>query len=275
MHFWRAIRKHWRFGRRHRRGAFALAALLLAIGLMPQLTRAQSALNAVQSRLNFDHLTTGFELTGQHRDLPCESCHVNAIFKGTPTDCGACHGIGTVVRATAKPRHHILSTDQCRACHTPAAHVPIGTPVTACESCHSPTNYTTWNPGVINHPAVSALTCASCHETANFQGMHPSTDTTAGDSRPSAKLDRLHPATGDCTQCHNTTSFLDPTVPRPSNHIPTRALCSQCHTTAGNWAVYSVTGTHQGVTGCLLCHGPNTGPFAGPPPGNTITIAGW
>ncbi|TLY59340.1 MAG: hypothetical protein E6K51_02390, partial [Gammaproteobacteria bacterium] len=248
MHFWPAISKHWRFGRRHRRGAFAAAALVLAIGLMPQPASAQSALNAVQSRLNFDHLTTGFELTGQHRDLPCESCHVNAIFKGTPTDCGACHGIGTVVRATAKPRNHILSTDQCGACHTPVAwnpavnfdhtqargscstchngtmaqgkgpthiitdlecdachttltwagatfnhvgvtsgcaachdnvhavgvtatHVPIGTPVTSCESCHSPTNYTTWNPGVINHPAVSALTCASCHETANFQGM--------------------------------------------------------------------------------------------------------
>ena len=352
MHVWPAIRKYWHFGRRHWRGAFAAAALLPVIALLPQPASAQSALNAVQSRLNFDHLTTGFELTGQHRDLPCESCHVNAIFKGTPTDCGACHGIGTVVRATAKPRNHILSTDQCGACHTPVAwnpavnfdhtqargncstchngtmaqgkgpthiitdlecdachttltwagatfnhvgvtsgcaachdnvhamgvtatHVPIGTPVTPCESCHSPTNYTTWNPGVINHPAVSALTCASCHETANFQGMHPSTDTTAGDSRPSAKLDRLHPATGDCSQCHNTTSFLDPTVPRPSNHIPTRALCSQCHTTAGDWAVYSVTGTHQGVTGCLSCHGPNTGPFAGPPPGNTITIAGW
>ncbi|TLY57402.1 MAG: hypothetical protein E6K48_14945, partial [Gammaproteobacteria bacterium] len=352
MHYWSALIRHLDLGRRHRWGALALAALLLAIGLMPQPASAQSALNAVQSRLNFDHLTTGFELTGQHRDLPCESCHVNAIFKGTPTDCGACHGIGTVVRATAKPRNHILSTDQCGACHTPVAwnpavnfdhtqargscstchngtmaqgkgpthiitdlecdachttltwagatfnhvgvtsgcaachdnvhavgvtatHVPIGTPVTPCESCHSPTNYTTWNPGVINHPAVSALTCASCHETANFQGMHPSTDTTAGDSRPSAKLDRLHPATGDCTQCHNTTSFLDPTVPRPSNHIPTRALCSQCHTTAGNWAVYSVTGTHQGVTGCVSCHGPNTGPFAGPPPGNTIAIVGW
>jgi hypothetical protein len=351
MHFWSAIMQHLHIGRRHRRGAFALVALLLTIALLPQPAAAQSAISSVQSRLNFDHLTTGFELIGQHRDLPCESCHVNAIFKGTPTDCGACHGIGTVVRATAKPRNHILSTDQCGACHTPVAwnpavnfdhtqargscstchngtmaqgkgpthiitdlecdachttltwagatfnhvgvtsgcatchdnvhatgttatHVPIGTPVVPCESCHSPTNYTTWNPGVINHPAVSALACAGCHETGNFQGMHPSTNTAPGDSRPPAALDRLHPTTGDCGQCHNTTSFLD-SVPRPSNHIPTAAICSQCHTTAGNWALYSVTGTHQGATGCLSCHGPNTGPFAGPPPGNTITIVGW
>src|SRR5439155_588045 len=39
------------------------------------------------------------------------------------------------------------------------------------------------------------------------------------------------------------------------NHIPTTAACTQCHTTAGNYALYSVAGTHQGVTGCLTCHG--------------------
>jgi len=42
---------------------------------------------------DFDHLTTGFDLIGKHRDLPCESCHVNAIFKGTPKDCASCHGV--------------------------------------------------------------------------------------------------------------------------------------------------------------------------------------
>src|ERR1700686_4679979 len=61
----------------------------------------------------------------------------------------------------------------------------------------------------------------------------------------------------------------------PTNHIPTTAVCAQCHTTAGNYAVYSSPGTHQGVSGCLTCHGPSTGPFAGPPPSNTITIVGW
>src|SRR5207245_10140061 len=49
---------------------------------------------------------------------------------------------------------------------------------------------------------------------------------------------------------------------KPANHIPTSAPCAQCHTTAGNSALYSVTGTHQGVTDCLSCHGPTVGPFA-------------
>ena len=56
----------------------ALLALLLG-GLLAPRAQAQPPL-----RPAFDHLTTGFELLGQHRDLPCEACHVNAIFKGTP-----------------------------------------------------------------------------------------------------------------------------------------------------------------------------------------------
>src|SRR5437868_15423222 len=125
----------------------------------------------------------------------------------------------------------------------------------------------------MNHSAAVALSCASCHETANFVGMHPSTDTAAGDSRPSAKLDSLHPTTGDCSQCHDTTTFSQ-SASRPASHIPTSAPCLQCHTTAGNYALYSVTGSHQGVTGCLSCHGPSPEPLADAPPSNTITNGG-
>src|SRR5207244_12183814 len=70
-----------------------------------------------------------------------------------------------------------------------------------------------------------------------------------------------HPASGDCGSCHVTTSAfatnLLPTAPKPANHIPTTAACAQCHTTAANFALYSVTGVHQGITGCLSCHGSN------------------
>ena len=319
--------------RRARRAWLAGCALVLALIGMP-------GAHAAQARDNFDHLTTGFELLGQHRDLPCEACHANAIFKGTPTQCGACHGIGTAIRATAKPANHILSTDQCQSCHTPwawnpavdfdhtqargscstchngtvaqgkppthivtdlecdachntlswggalfthvgvtsgcaachngvnatgmpATHIPVATPPgapTPCEGCHSTTEFTTWAGTVINHAAVTAMQCQTCHETAAYLGMTPSTNTTAADSRPNATLDSKHPTSGDCGQCHSTVSFAA-SVSRPANHIPTSAPCAQCHTT-GNDAQYSVTGTHQGVTGCLSCHGPTVGPFA-------------
>src|SRR5213595_3318821 len=87
--------------------------------------------------------------------------------------------------------------------------------------------------------------------------MLASTSTTAGDSRPTA-FDKAHPTSGDCNGCHTTTpTFVTDmtSAAKPANHIPTTAACAQCHTTAGNYAAYSVTGTHQGVTGCLSCHG--------------------
>src|SRR6516165_10712711 len=309
------------------RRALALLAVLLGCTLAPATPAA------APQRSSFDHLTTGFELLGQHRDLPCESCHANAIFKGTPRLCASCHGVGTEIRAEAKPANHIMSTDQCEACHTPVAwrpavnfdhtqtlgscstchngtqaqgkppnhivtdlecdachttltwsgatfthqgvtgncaschngvnatgmtanHIPIGSPPTPCESCHSPTNFTTWAGAQINHPAVTAMQCATCHETANFLGMQPSTNTTAGDSRPNVTLDANHPKSGDCGQCHATVSFAASAAVKPAMHIPTNAGCAQCHTSVGNYAAYSVPGTHQGVTGCVSCHGP-------------------
>ena len=277
---------------------------------------------AAQTRDTFDHLTTGFELLGQHRDLPCEACHANAVFKGTPRACGACHGVGTEIRATAKTANHILSSDRCDSCHTPVAwkpavnfdhaeargscstchngnqaqgkeathiqtdlecdachstiswssasfkhegvtgdcarchdrvratgmpttHIPIDT--TPCESCHSPTNFTTWAGAAMNHAAVSGIACASCHEAGKT--FFDVTIVT----RPPAP----HPTSGDCSQCHNSTVSFTADMPKPANHIPTTAPCAQCHTSGSNYDVYSVAGTHVGVTDCKSCHGPS------------------
>ena len=109
-----------RFSLRLRTRSLARWRLLAGMVAAAVLLLPAAAAHAVD-RTPFDHLTTGFELIGQHRDLPCESCHVNAIFKGTPKDCAACHGVGTAVRATAKPVSHILTSDRCEACHTPVA----------------------------------------------------------------------------------------------------------------------------------------------------------
>src|SRR5205814_6460243 len=135
---------------------------------------------------------------------------------------------------------------------------------------------------VAGHTTIAAggvSGCSNCHETAPYLGMMASGNTAAGDSRPNTTLDSKHPTTGDCGNCHVTSptfaANLLPTAGKPTNHIPTTAPCAQCHTTAGNFAVYSVTGTHQGVTGCLSCHGPSTGPCAGTPPSNTLTIVSW
>ncbi|MBN1550021.1 hypothetical protein JW979_01075 [bacterium] len=42
---------------------------------------------------DYNHAVTGFPLQGVHRTLPCQSCHKNGRFKGTPDQCNACHAI--------------------------------------------------------------------------------------------------------------------------------------------------------------------------------------
>jgi hypothetical protein len=294
--------------------ATLLAALWLALALL-----VSPMAHGDQLRPQFDHLTTGFELTGQHRDLPCEQCHANGLFKGTPRECSACHGLGTTVRATAKSANHILSSEQCDSCHATVAWVPavnfdhaqthgscltchnnvqaqgkgpqhistdlecdvchttiswsgarfnhegisggcaqchngvtasgmpsnhIPTAGAPCESCHSPTSFTTFAGASMNHSAVAGLPCASCHEAGkSFIGTTITT-------RPPPP----HPATGDCSNCHSSTSSFGGLADLPPNHIPTAQACSLCHANQADFSIYAMN--HQGISsGCATCHG--------------------
>src|SRR5437764_8525709 len=96
----------------------ALVAAVLSL-FAPSIRPAAAAQPAAGQPITvaFDHLSTGFELDGVHRDLPCESCHLNAVFRGTPRACGLCHITGSVYNATSKMQTHILSSNNCAACH--------------------------------------------------------------------------------------------------------------------------------------------------------------
>src|SRR5258708_35592406 len=106
---------------RRRIGLFAgesvvIALLATALLILVPSTHAAAA-GAAPITLSFDHLSTGFELDGVHRDLPCEQCHLNAVFKGTPRSCGVCHITGSVYNATPKTQTHVQSSNDCAACH--------------------------------------------------------------------------------------------------------------------------------------------------------------
>src|SRR6516162_4270057 len=218
------------------------------------------------------HTTAGnfavYDITGVHQNV---------------TGCLACHG------PTVGPFLNVSIVT------SPGNHIPIGTLDCNGSGCHSTTNV---NAGgfklgaasltaptltVVGHTTIAGSGgvsgCQTCHQTAAFMGMIAGTNTTAGDSRPTATLDKNHPASGACNGCHTTTPTFASDVTggaKPANHIPTNAPCTQCHTTAGNYALYSVTGVHQGVTTCVSCHGPTVGPFANitvvTSPGNHIPI---
>ena len=257
---------------------------------------ASTATTAGDSRptaLDKSHPTTG-DCNGCHTTSPTfitnqtGSSTKPANHIPTTAACAQCHTTaGNYALYSVTGTHQGVT--KCLTCHAPAVattfanitivstpgnHFPIGTLDCNGSGCHTVTNV---NAGgfklgsaniaaptltVAGHTTIAAAvtSCQTCHESAPYVGMLASTATTAGDSRPSATLDKSHPSTGDCNGCHTTSpTFITNQTgssTKPANHIPTTAACAQCHTTAGNYALYSVTGTHQGVTKCLTCHAP-------------------
>ena len=258
------------------RALVACGLLLLAI-----LAPARPG-GAAEQRPRFDHLTTGFELLGRHRDLPCEACHVNAVFRGTPRDCVACHGAATAVRATAKPASHILTTQRCEACHTPVAWVPAVNfdhtqMLGSCSSCHdnlqaqgkSPQHIATtlecnachdtlgWTSAMFNHAGITSG-CAGCHNGVGAPGMPANHIPTAGapcedchsttefTTFAGAVMDHAVVAAMPCASCHEAgKSFAGTPVvtTRPAPPHPATGDCSGCHTTA-SWAANDLPANH-------------------------------
>jgi hypothetical protein len=101
----------------------------------------------------FDHNLAAFKLEGRHAEVPCESCHINQQFRGTPMDCFSCH--------QQNDAHNGQFGTDCAACHRPTGWTPAEFngqhifPIhhgggATCATCH-PAGFTTY-------------TCYSCHE---------------------------------------------------------------------------------------------------------------
>jgi len=187
-------------------------------------------------RTGFDHLTTGFELLGAHRDLSCEFCHVSGMFKGAPRTCFGCHSLGSRISATPKPVTHPFSSERCELCHARYNFMPLfrfdhaearGT----CFSCHN--NIQSRGKGPDHIPADN--NCDSCHTTNAFVP---------------ARFDHnaAGASTASCMGCHNSVRATG----KPINHIQTSAECGTCHSTLA-WT--PVRFDHAGITGnCQSCH---------------------
>ncbi len=171
---------------------------------------------AAEPKTRFDHTITGFPLSGAHQLTPCESCHVNGIFKGTPSQCAFCHQGGSKTSNTNKPPNHIPTNASCDECHTSMStwtgarfnHFSMGG--VACMSCHNGSS-TTGKPS--NH-VPSAPACESCHRgTATWSG---------------AKYDHAGIASS-CTSCHNGVYLR--VAGAPASHVePYRKTgCENCH----------------------------------------------
>jgi hypothetical protein len=177
---------------------------------------------------SFDHNLSAFKLTGSHVGVACTSCHINNVFKGTPTTCFACH--------KAKDVHK-------------------GTEGTACEGCHTPA---AWKPSTFNHNnaafkltgAHTGVACAKCH---TISGQFKGTPATCVSCHAEPAFHAGSFGT-NCAQCHTTTNWnatYTGSHPKVSggdggtgvNHGHT--TCKTCHTVNLKTAI------------CTACHDSN------------------
>ena len=211
-----------------KQGVSRLVFALLCSALSLEVS-AQSSVSST-----FDHFTTGFRLEGAHQFAECESCHVDGMFTGTPTQCVGCHSSSNRVRASTKPPQHILATEQCDACHRPAGWVPIVRmdhleAVGTCFSCHDGRRAMGKPP---NHLPTNDV-CDNCHRTITFSP---------------ARFDHAG-IVGNCFSCHNGTTANG----KPPTHIPATNICEDCHNVV-MWSPVARVDHLQVLGTCSSCH---------------------
>lgn len=171
-----------------------------------------------------DH-DTFYPLTGRHVGQPCEGCHSNGRYAGTPRDCNGCHAADA---ARATPPHAGFDTT-CTDCHTTAgwtgAHFvhdffPIEGAHTRldCAQCHVGGRY-----------AGTPTTCAGCH---------------AADATAASPSHVGFPDT--CTTCH-TQNAWSPATYRHRFPVPHRGVsaCGDCHLDQTDFGNFSCIDCHE------------------------------
>lgn len=212
--------------------------------LMLALVAAQAL--AQTSVRNFDHVKTGFPLTGVHVTQRCESCHINGVFKGTPKDCTSCHTSGQRLAGSniVKPAQHIPTQLSCDSCHntqsfTGARFNHTGVAKGTCSTCHNgafppadgrPVNHTPYE----RIAGLSIANCDTCHK-AGFNAWAP------------ARLHSSVTVSNQCATCHSGSKPNTPIHAGVTN-------CETCHRTTG-WAGARVNhSTFTAATNCASCH---------------------
>lgn len=216
----------------------------------------------------FDHSRTAFPLTGAHTTTECVECH-SAGYAGTSTDCVDCHSAD--FQQAVNPDHQMLSFSN------------------DCASCHN--TQPGWKPALMpNHNefftlngahASIAMDCASCH-TEDF-GNTPNTCSGCHLDEYQATTNPQHESLGfsdDCASCHSENAWQPANFDHDGMYFPIYSGphngiwndCVECHTTEGNFMVFSCIECHEhnqvktddehdGISGyafnsdaCLGCH---------------------
>ena len=215
-----------------------LVAAVLWLGVV-FLSEAEAQSRTSRSDIEIDHSSTGFPLSGGHAQVVCERCHLQGIFRGTPTQCMQCHSPGGRVVSTYKSANHLPTTVNCNSCHrttnwTPAFFTHNGVAPGTCSKCHNQT--TAVGKSATHIPTT--MSCDSCHRTVGWMG---------------AAFKHQGVASGTCMTCHNGIQARG----KPAGHMSTALSCDSCHRMgAANWVAFATGYDHSGVVPgtCATCH---------------------
>lgn len=217
---------------------FSITALLLCL-IIPAVASSEEFATLDEFKAlgeKFDHLTTGYALTGEHGQLDCGECHIGGVFETLPRECEACHDN---VIATGIPSVHVETTAPCDTCHTTSGFISTAvmdhsTVTGSCASCHDSVAATGKSP---NHVATTNV-CEACHTTNIWA--------------PVRRFDHAH-SIGSCVSCHNNTIEAG----KPADHMQTTDACEACHSYARvpPWDSEGSAVDHAEVLGrCSFCH---------------------
>jgi cytochrome c7-like protein len=230
-----------------------------------------------------------FPLTNGHANVPCASCHVggNYNLQIAATDCGNSQCHLTTWQQTTNPQHSAAATvfpiAGCSNCHNTVSwqnatfdHSTTGFPlsnshqlapagkVTACSDCHINNNY---------NLTIQPTDCGNsqCHLNTNYGGGWQ------GTTNPVHSAAGTPFAAANCSNCHNTVSFLTATFDHASTGWPLLgshqlapagkvSACTDCHVNNN----YTFTSANTDCFGCHQAAWNSTPSFGGNVP-NHIT----
>lgn len=185
--------------------------------------------------VDFEHTQTGFGLEGGHRAVYCRACHEISDFGKTDRKCRSCH----------EDIHQGRLTPDCVQCHSVdgwtvidanTAHANTAFQLIGaharldCGACHQ---------GEIRNAYLRlSSNCIDCHRTEFRNTQNPRHDQLKFGSR--------------CERCHSMFAWEPAEYADHDSRFPIYSGehagvwddCQTCHSTAGNYQVFSCLGCH-------------------------------
>ncbi|OFX22717.1 MAG: hypothetical protein A2033_10660 [Bacteroidetes bacterium GWA2_31_9] len=213
--------------------------------------------------LSFDHKTTLFPLSGQHKTVDCKTCHTSLVFSEAKTDCFSCHAdlhnqtlgsdcnnchtpdswlVSNVTEIHQQSRFPLLGVHtmaECQQCHKSESLYRFDVLGVECFDCHKDNYLSTTLP---NHASANfSKECTECHYIYAYEWGG------AGFNHSFFPLTGGHDNV-DCSRCHIN-----------GNYSNISQECYSCHADDYNSATNPI---HKGScfpTNCTTCHTTNPG----------------